>query len=70
MTNEIDRERRELALARSQRSAAKAEHLLSHYLREVWEAAGLKWDGDHYAEVGEIVSLIIEAAADASQARG
>lgn len=41
-----------------------AHKLLTHYLRTVWEAAGLKWDGDNYAEAEEIVDLIIDAAAE------
>ena len=68
--NEMDQERRQLAASRSTAAAAKAGELLSHYLQMAWEAAGLGWDGDNIAEVGEIVSLITEAAAEAAQARG
>lgn len=39
-------------------AAERVEDLLAHYLRTVWQAAGLKWDSDHYAEVGAIVDGI------------
>lgn len=68
--NEMDQERRQLAASRSMAAAAKAEEMLTRYLKQAWEAAGLTWTDDNDAEVGEIVSLITEAAADAAQARG
>ena len=40
----------------------RAIRLLRHYLRTVWSAAGLRWDGDNDAEVGLLVDAIIEAA--------
>ena len=50
--------------ARSDQKRAEAKRLLAHYLRTVWERAGLKWDADNQAEVEDIVDLLIEAATE------
>ena len=34
------------------------EQFLTHYFRTVWEAAGLKWTSENYAEMSELARLI------------
>lgn len=41
----------------------EAKHLLVHYFRTAFEAAGLTWNGDNTAEVGSALDLLIEEAA-------
>lgn len=41
-----------------------ATHLLSHYLRTAWEAAGLRWDSDNDSEVQQIIEAIKAMAKD------
>jgi hypothetical protein len=36
----------------------RATHLLIHYLKTVYKAAGLKWDLDNNAEVRELIEEI------------
>jgi len=36
--------------------------LLGHYFKTAFEAAGLPWDGDHYAEIGDIAALVVGIA--------
>jgi hypothetical protein len=42
----------------------RAADLLVHYFREVWRRTGLRWDGDHEAEVRAIVDALAEMVAD------
>jgi len=37
-------------------------HLLSHYFRTVFRAAGLRWDSDNDAEMGAIADAVVEIA--------
>ena len=46
------------------RHADNARRLLRHYLRTVAEAAGVRWDGDMDAEVGDIVDELLLAMWD------
>lgn len=43
-------------------SKRQAVGTLSHYFRTVFEAAGIKWNGDNEAEIESIVDNLIEAA--------
>lgn len=45
--------------------AQRAERLLTHYLRTVWQKAGLTWHEDHDAEIGIVVDAIEEMVAAA-----
>jgi hypothetical protein len=56
-------EHEDLAYARRAKAAAKATELLTHYMQQAWEAAGLPWGGDNESEMAEVVDLIIEAGA-------
>ena len=47
----------------------RAVRLLEHYFSLLAKKAGLHWDGDNNAEIGEIVDSIIEAARDAKDWR-
>jgi hypothetical protein len=47
-------------------SRTQAENLLVHYLRTVWEKAGLRWEGDNDAEVRSIVDALAEVATEAA----
>ena len=38
----------------------EAKHLLNHYIANVWEKAGLKWDADNSVEVDCIIDAISE----------
>lgn len=49
---------------------ARAAHLLNFYLRQVYEAAGLRWTTDNEAEVMGIVDDLIDACARAATASG
>ena len=40
----------------------RAEDLLVFYIRHVWEAAGLRWQGDNEAEVRSVVDAVLAAA--------
>lgn len=40
---------------------ALAKHLLIHYFRRVYQAAGITWDSDYAAEIAEIVDSIVRA---------
>jgi hypothetical protein len=40
----------------------RAKRLLRHYIRMVWQAAGLVWDSDNDAEVDDIVDCLIAAS--------
>jgi hypothetical protein len=37
-----------------------AERVLRHYLRTVWQRAGLQWDTDNDAEVGSVVDAFAD----------
>jgi hypothetical protein len=39
-----------------------ATHLLIHYMRTAWEAAGLNWDSDNDSEVEQLVEAIVNAS--------
>lgn len=39
----------------------QAQNLLSHYFKQLYEAAGLVWNNDSEAEMGEIVEAIKSA---------
>jgi len=39
-----------------------AASLLRFYFKNLYKAVGLKWDGDNDAEIGDIVSRIVDAA--------
>lgn len=38
-----------------------AQNLLSHYFKQLYEAAGLVWNSDSEAEMGEIIEAIKSA---------
>lgn len=46
----------------AQANQRRAAHLLAHYLRQVYRAAGMQWDSDNEAEVADLVECIIDAA--------
>ena len=46
----------------AQANQRRAAHLLAHYLRQVYRAAGMRWDSDNDAEVDDLVECIIDAA--------
>jgi len=46
-----------------------AVRLLTHYLRQASQKAGLVWDGDNNAEIAEIVDEIILAVFDRMKER-
>lgn len=55
----------ELADMRRQQAATseqQAVNLLTHYMQQAWEAAGLTWHEDHDTEVASIVELTVAAA--------
>ena len=41
---------------------AQARRLMQHYFKLVAERAGVKWDHDNVAEIGDLVDLLIDAA--------
>lgn len=43
--------------------AQRAKRLLTHYLRNLVQLSGNRWDSDNDAEVEDIIDAIIEAAA-------
>jgi hypothetical protein len=43
----------------------RAVALLVNYFEAIAKRAGMKWDADYTAEIGEAVDAIIEASADA-----
>lgn len=47
--------------------AERAEHLLTHYMRTAFTAAGLNWNEDNDAEIGNIVDALGEMAEAASR---
>lgn len=51
-------------LRTNNRHADNARRLLRHYLRMVAETAGVRWDGDMDAEVGDIVDELLLAMWD------
>ena len=51
-------------LRTNNRHADNARRLLRHYLRTVATAAGVRWDGDMDAEVGDIVDELLLAMWD------
>ena len=51
-------------LRTNNRHADNARRLLRHYLRTVATAAGVRWDGDMDAEVGDIVDSLLLAMWD------
>lgn len=38
----------------------RAADLLAHYFRTAFEAAGIRWDGDHASEIEEAVEAIAD----------
>ena len=40
----------------------EAKRMMEHYMRTVWESAGLKWDYDNSAEMQIIIDYIVDAA--------
>lgn len=51
-------------LRTNNRHADNARRLLRHYLRMVAETAGIRWDSDNEAEVGDIVDELLLAMWD------
>ena len=51
-------------LRTNNRHADNARRLLRHHLRMVAETAGVRWDGDMDAEVGDIVDELLLAMWD------
>jgi hypothetical protein len=47
----------------------RAVALLVNYLEAIARKAGMKWDADYTAEIGEAVDAIIEAAVDLTPSR-
>lgn len=41
-----------------------ARRLAQHYFRLIAEKAGVKWDSDNVAEIGDLVDCLIDAAKD------
>ena len=40
----------------------RAAYLMRFYLQQVYEAAGLRWDGDNDAEIQDMIECIVNAA--------